>query len=130
MGRGEALSNFRYNLVNYDYTEFIAQCPVPYTLIRCEFDKGINGMLKSTLKAIGANSSAKVIDLKGVGHVGNLDDPVAFNTWLKDILKKYSYERLPMLLPTIFVFPIYWLVMVFFGGGQEEIGLLSAWLLF
>lgn len=34
----------------------------------------------------------------------------------------FGYERLPMLLPTIFVFPIYWLVMVFFGGGQEEIG--------
>jgi uncharacterized protein len=34
----------------------------------------------------------------------------------------FGYERLPMLLPTIFVFPIYWMVMIFFGGGQEEIG--------
>jgi membrane protease YdiL (CAAX protease family) len=34
----------------------------------------------------------------------------------------FGYERLSMLLPTIFVFPIYWLLMVFFGGGQEEIG--------
>ncbi|RZS95460.1 pimeloyl-ACP methyl ester carboxylesterase [Cecembia calidifontis] len=83
-----AIPHFRYNLVNYDFTGFIAQCPVPYTLIRCEFDKGINGMLKSTLKAMGANPSAKVIELKGVGHVGNLDDPVAFNNCLKDILNK------------------------------------------
>ncbi|WP_114749834.1 alpha/beta fold hydrolase [Pleomorphovibrio marinus] len=81
-----AIPHFRYNLVNYDFTGFIAQSPVPYTLIRCEFDKGINGMLKSTLKAIEANPSAKVIELKGLGHVANLDDPAAFNNCLKDIL--------------------------------------------
>lgn len=34
----------------------------------------------------------------------------------------FGYERLPMLLPTIYVFPIYWLLMIFFGGGQEEVG--------
>jgi len=33
-----------------------------------------------------------------------------------------GYERLPMLLPTIYVFPIYLLLMIFFGGGQEEVG--------
>lgn len=82
-----AIPHFRYNLVNYDFTGFIAQCPVPYTLIKCEFDSGINGMLKSTLKAIDANPSAKVIELKGVGHVANLDDPKAFNNCLMDILK-------------------------------------------
>ncbi|GHB25476.1 alpha/beta fold hydrolase [Mongoliitalea lutea] len=83
-----AIPHFRYNLVNYDFTGFISQSTVPYTLIRCEFDKGINGMLKSTLKAIEANPSAKVIDLNGVGHVGNLDNPTAFNNCLKDILNK------------------------------------------
>jgi uncharacterized protein len=34
----------------------------------------------------------------------------------------FGYERLPMLLPTIFVFPVFCLLMIFFGGGQEEIG--------
>jgi pimeloyl-ACP methyl ester carboxylesterase len=82
------IPHFRYNLVNYDFTGFIAQCPVPYTLIRCEFDKGINGMLKSTLNAIHTNKLAKLIDLKGVGHLANLDDPQAFNNCLKDILNK------------------------------------------
>ncbi|TVP49605.1 MAG: alpha/beta hydrolase [Mongoliibacter sp.] len=81
-----AIPHFRYNLVNYDFTGFIAQSRVPYTLIKCEFDSGINGMLKSTLKAIDANPSAKVIELKGVGHVANLDDPKAFNNCLMDIL--------------------------------------------
>lgn len=81
-----AIPHFRYNLVNYDFTAFISQCPVPYTLIRCEFDKGINGMLKSTLKAIDANPLSRVIELKGLGHVANLDDPEAFNNCLKNIL--------------------------------------------
>jgi pimeloyl-ACP methyl ester carboxylesterase len=81
-----AIPHFRYNLVNYDFTGFISQSPIPYTLIKCEFDKGINGMLKSTLNAIQANPSAKVIDLKGVGHVANLDNQEAFNNCLKDIL--------------------------------------------
>jgi len=82
-----AIPHFRYNLVNYDFTRFIAQCPVPYTLIKCEFDKGINRMLASTLHAIQSNQLAKVVDLKGVGHVANLDDPAAFNDCLRDILK-------------------------------------------
>lgn len=31
-------------------------------------------------------------------------------------------DRLPMLLPNVYIFPVYWLFMVFGGGGQEEIG--------
>jgi uncharacterized protein len=34
----------------------------------------------------------------------------------------FGYDRLQMLLPTIYVFPVVWLFMVFIGGGQEEIG--------
>ncbi len=34
----------------------------------------------------------------------------------------FGAERAPMLLPSVFVFPVWWLLMVFFGGGQEEIG--------
>jgi uncharacterized protein len=34
----------------------------------------------------------------------------------------WGLERPPMLLPTALVFPIWWLLMVFFGGGQEEVG--------
>ena len=34
----------------------------------------------------------------------------------------FGAERPAMLLPTAFVFPIWWLLMVFLGGGQEEVG--------
>jgi uncharacterized protein len=34
----------------------------------------------------------------------------------------FGCNRLSMLLPNIYIFPLYWLIMVFLGGGQEEIG--------
>jgi len=34
----------------------------------------------------------------------------------------FGENRLPMLLPHIYIFPLYWLFIVLFGGGQEEIG--------
>ena len=34
----------------------------------------------------------------------------------------FGYERLPILLPNVYIFPLYWLIMVLLGGGQEEIG--------
>jgi len=34
----------------------------------------------------------------------------------------FGAERAPMLLPSAWVFPVWWLLMVFLGGGQEEVG--------
>jgi membrane protease YdiL (CAAX protease family) len=34
----------------------------------------------------------------------------------------YGEARLSTLLPSVYIFPLYWFLMVFFGGGQEEIG--------
>lgn len=34
----------------------------------------------------------------------------------------FGYERMEMLLPSIYVFPAVWIFMIFLGGGQEEIG--------
>ncbi len=34
----------------------------------------------------------------------------------------FGYDRPAMLLPTALVFPVWWLLMVFLGGGQEEVG--------
>ena len=39
------------------------------------------------------------------------------------ILPRFFGEAgVPTLLPSVFLFPLYWLLMVFLGGGQEEIG--------
>lgn len=34
----------------------------------------------------------------------------------------FGSPRVPMMFPSAALFPLYWLIMVFFGGGQEEIG--------
>jgi membrane protease YdiL (CAAX protease family) len=44
----------------------------------------------------------------------------SFIAWILPEL--WGETRLPMLLPNIFVFPVYLLLMIFLGGGQEEIG--------
>lgn len=38
------------------------------------------------------------------------------------IPEMFGESRLPMLLPSIYIFPIYLVIMIFLGGGQEEIG--------
>jgi len=45
---------------------------------------------------------------------------INFIAWY--IPELFSYDRLYMFLPTIYVFPAVWLFMIFLGGGQEEIG--------
>jgi len=89
----DAIPHIRYHLVNYDYIGFIEQSPIPYTLIKCEFDTDINRSLGSTLKAISKNKKAKVVDLNGVGHLANLDNPEVFNVSLKEILKTINKKN-------------------------------------
>ncbi|WP_373495150.1 alpha/beta fold hydrolase [Aquiflexum sp.] len=81
-----AIPHIRYHLVNYDFTGLIEKSPIPYTLIKCEFDHDINRVLDTTLSAISKNVKAKVVDLKGVGHMANLDNPETFNKCLMEIL--------------------------------------------
>ncbi len=45
------------------------------------------------------------------------------STWLAWVLPElWGAPRLAMLLPSVWIFPVYVLVMVFLGGGQEELG--------
>ncbi|TVQ04332.1 MAG: CPBP family intramembrane metalloprotease [Balneolaceae bacterium] len=43
-----------------------------------------------------------------------------FTAWYLPEL--FGFERVEMMLPSLYIFPVYWLIMVLFGGGQEEIG--------
>jgi membrane protease YdiL (CAAX protease family) len=45
---------------------------------------------------------------------------VNFIAWI--IPEFLGEPRIPTLLPSIYIFPLYFLAMVFLGGGQEEIG--------
>ena len=48
---------------------------------------------------------------------------LGISTFIAWIVPEYfGKERIHTYLPSIFIFPAYLLIMVFFGGGQEEIG--------
>ena len=45
------------------------------------------------------------------------------SSWIAWILPElWGYPRLKMILPSLWAFPLYLLIMIFFGGGQEELG--------
>jgi membrane protease YdiL (CAAX protease family) len=88
--------------------------------------------------AIGACIS--LYTLKGKGSIGTylksfLSMKFGWKVWITIFLvlglstfipwflpELFGEQRLHMFLPNIYIFPLYWIIMVFFGGGQEEIG--------
>ena len=65
-----------------------------------------------------------LLDLR-LGWLGWLAPPLVLGTttWLAWILPElWGAPRLKMLLPSVWVFPLYLLLMIFLGGGQEELG--------
>jgi membrane protease YdiL (CAAX protease family) len=68
-------------------------------------------------------------------HVSFLSLKFGWKTWITILIvfglstavawiipECFGEARLSTLLPSYFIFPLYWLLMVFVGGGQEEIG--------
>jgi membrane protease YdiL (CAAX protease family) len=43
-----------------------------------------------------------------------------FVSWIIPVL--FGFPKLPTNLPNIFIFPLFWIICIFIGGGQEEIG--------
>ncbi len=82
----DAIPHLRAHLVNYNFLDEIEKLAIPYYLIQCEYDKDINKALKTTLEAMSKNKKAKVVQLKGVGHIANLDSPDEFNQVLLKII--------------------------------------------
>ncbi|TVQ22538.1 MAG: alpha/beta hydrolase [Spirochaetaceae bacterium] len=90
----ESIPWFRQALAAYDYLPVIRSLPVPYLILRGEYDKDINRFLKGTLSALqeqadDAAPGSRVVDLPGAGHLANLDAPEAFKAalaaWLLDV---------------------------------------------
>jgi pimeloyl-ACP methyl ester carboxylesterase len=82
----DAIPHLRAHLVNYNYLEEIEKLPIPYFLMQCEYDNDINKSLKTTKEAMLKNKKAKVVQLKGAGHIANLDKPDEFNQILAELL--------------------------------------------
>jgi len=110
----------------------------------CHMEESINPIITEAVIILGAFGPAvgafySIRTLKGKGEFKNFIKPflsfrLGWKAWTGIffvmviiivawyIPELFGAERLPMLLPNIYIFPIYWLVMVFLGGGQEEIG--------
>jgi pimeloyl-ACP methyl ester carboxylesterase len=86
MKAADAIPYLRANLVNYNFLNEIEKLSIPYHLIQCEFDKDINKSLKTTFEAMSKNNKSKVVQLKGAGHIANLDKPDEFNRVLAELL--------------------------------------------
>jgi uncharacterized protein len=88
--------------------------------------------------AAGASYSLRTLEGKGaVGRYlrGLLDLRFGWKAWILPLVvlggstcvswaipELWGEPRLGILLPSLWVFPVYLLAMVFFGGGQEELG--------
>jgi len=82
----DAIPHLRAHLVNYNFLDEIEKLAIPYYLIQCEYDNDINKALKTTLKAMSKNKKSKIVQLKGAGHIANLDKPDEFNQLLLKII--------------------------------------------
>jgi len=89
----DGIPHLRAHLVNYNYLKEIENLSIPYFLIQCEFDNDINNSLKTTKEAMSKNKKAKVVQLKGAGHMANLDLPDEFNQILADLLAGLDRTR-------------------------------------
>ena len=97
----DAIPHLRAHLVNYNYLEEIEKLPIPYFLMQCEYDNDINKSLNTTLKAMSRNKNAKVVQLKGAGHIANLDLPDEFNRVLSKLFADLQWTLKQEIAPQV-----------------------------
>ncbi len=74
------------NIINYDHLDTLAGAQIPLLLIRPEFDKDVNKMLKTTLPIIESKKQSQIVDLLDSSHFANMDQPEKFNQLLDEWL--------------------------------------------
>lgn len=79
---------FQKHIGNYSYIHVLERIAIPFLLIKGELDKDINSNLTTTIEAINSNDRATIIDLKGAGHMANLDRPEEFNSLVEKFVIK------------------------------------------
>jgi 3-oxoadipate enol-lactonase len=92
LAAGKAIPGFRYALGKYNYLPVMKELPFPICIFKCQFDRDINLVLKGNIKALEAQKAktglpSQVIELPGVGHIANLDNPELFNQALEKWLE-------------------------------------------
>ncbi len=75
------------SLASFDYLETIRNSDVPAMIMKGEKDDDINAELDSTISAFESRGNFELIELGGVGHFANLDNPEMFNTKLVSFVR-------------------------------------------
>jgi pimeloyl-ACP methyl ester carboxylesterase len=88
----DAIPHLRCHLVNYNFLDEIEKLAIPYYLIQCEYDNDINKALKTTFEVMSKNKKSKVVQLKGAGHIANLDKPDEFNHLLLKMITERTID--------------------------------------
>jgi 3-oxoadipate enol-lactonase len=70
------------NFARYDYMPVLAELQIPYLLLRGELDRDINKNLEPLLPVLQKMPNLKLVDMPGVGHFANLENPRLFNQML------------------------------------------------
>ncbi len=88
-----ALKYGHFNVYSFDYLDELAEANIPILLIRCEYDRAMNRVLGSTLRVLQNSEKGTVIEMPGVGHFANLDDPAHFNRILENWYQRTIGQR-------------------------------------
>jgi len=84
----DAVVQVSHSVRKYDLIENAQQFDGPILLIKCQNDRLVNLALDKTLNAMTDHPSFTLLDLKGAGHVGNLDRPTQFRDMVLTFLEK------------------------------------------
>jgi|GEM_PF-685261 len=84
----EALTQAAQAIADYDKRELLRQSKVPYLLLKGEHDDDINSELESTLEVLQKRPHTVVRQVRGAGHLVNLDKPHGVRRELRDFYKR------------------------------------------
>jgi pimeloyl-ACP methyl ester carboxylesterase len=73
-------------LASFNYLETIKNNQIPTLIIKGEYDKEVNKLLDITIQAYHEHHDFTLLELKGVGHYANLDNPNKFNQELQSFM--------------------------------------------
>lgn len=85
------------HIADYDYADTLRRLALPMMVIVAEDDQEVNPYLASTLAIASEKPDFQLVELEGVGHFSNMENPGAFNLALQSFLRE-AKEELPYLL--------------------------------
>jgi 3-oxoadipate enol-lactonase len=84
----EAIYHSQKNIQKFSFLDELEKTNIPVLMIKGELDSGINFITRYGEKYLKNYSTCRLKELKGAGHLGNLDQIDAFNRLLKEFYEE------------------------------------------